>query len=140
MKCIQNICYTQSWITPLQRETVSFFSPPLYITFSVNVSVGSCGGVTNLQMILDLIPCCLKHVYCYHSYDIPYVGFQALKVIDLNLVDSVIHITPQEKSSGVKSGDLEGQAIGPPLLSDLPAVFLSGQFLTWWQKCGSACM
>jgi hypothetical protein len=49
-----------------------------------------------------------------------------LKVIDLiNLVDNVLHITPQEKSTGVKSGDLGGQANGPPLLIHLPAISLS---------------
>jgi hypothetical protein len=45
-----------------------------------------------------------------------------LKVVDLNLVGNVLHITQQEKSSGVKSGGLAGQAIGPPLLIHLLAI------------------
>jgi hypothetical protein len=48
-----------------------------------------------------------------------------LKVVDHNLVDSVLHITPQEKSSAVDSGDLGGQAIGPPLPIRLSAMSLS---------------
>jgi hypothetical protein len=37
-----------------------FFSE--YINFSVNFSVGSLGGMTNIQTIFDLVPRCLKHV------------------------------------------------------------------------------
>jgi hypothetical protein len=48
-----------------------------------------------------------------------------LKVPDLNLVDNVLHITPQEKSNGVKSGDLGGQVTGPLLLIHLPVIPLS---------------
>jgi hypothetical protein len=64
-----------------------------YITFSVNFSVGSLNGTTNIQTIFDLVTRCLKHVWCYHSHSVPYVGFQLLKVVDLNLVDNTIHIT-----------------------------------------------
>jgi hypothetical protein len=39
-----------------------FFSA--YITFSINFSVGSLIGMTNIQMIFDLVPHCLKHVWC----------------------------------------------------------------------------
>jgi hypothetical protein len=53
--------------------------------------------MTNIQMIFDLIPRCLKNVWYYSSYGVPYAGFQVLKVVDLNLVDNVLHITPQEK-------------------------------------------
>jgi hypothetical protein len=38
-----------------------------------------------------------------------------LEVVDLNLVDNVLHMSPQEKPYGVKYGDLGGQAVGPPL-------------------------
>jgi hypothetical protein len=82
-----------------------FFSK--YITFSINSSVGSLGGTTNIQTIFDLVPRCLKRVWCYGS--IPYAGFQVLKVVELNLVDNVRHITQKKKSNGVKSGDLRGQ-------------------------------
>jgi hypothetical protein len=44
----------------------------------------------------------------------------------------------KKKSNGVNSGDLGGQAIGPPLPIHLPAISLSRWFLTWWQKCGGA--
>jgi hypothetical protein len=77
-------------------------------------------------------------VWCYRSHSIPYVDFQALKVVYLNLVDNVLHMTPQEKSNGVKSGELGDQAIGPPLPIHLPAISLFRSFLTWWQKCGGA--
>jgi hypothetical protein len=69
---------------------------PECMSFSVNFSVGSLGGLTNIQMIFDLIPRCLKHVWCYCSQRGSYMGFQVLKVVDLYLVDSVLHITPQE--------------------------------------------
>jgi hypothetical protein len=39
----------------------------------------------------------LKYVLCCSSHSIPYADFQVLKVVDLNLVDHVLHITPQEK-------------------------------------------
>jgi hypothetical protein len=47
-----------------------------------------------------------------------------LKVFDLNLVDNVLHLTLQEKSSGIKSGEVGNQAIGPPLAINLTAIFL----------------
>jgi hypothetical protein len=68
-----------------------------HITFSINFNVSSLGGTTNIQTIFELVPRCLKHVWCYRSHSIPYAGFQVLNVIDLNLVDNVLHITPQEK-------------------------------------------
>jgi hypothetical protein len=43
------------------------------------------------------------------------MGFQVFEVVDLNLIDNVLRITPQEKIKWVKPGDLGGQAIGPPL-------------------------
>jgi hypothetical protein len=56
----------------------------------------------------------LKHVWCYRSHSIPYAGFQVLKVVVLNLVDNVLHITPQErKSTGVKAGAARAQEVRP---------------------------
>jgi hypothetical protein len=119
--CIsESIYYTHLWVTSLRRETIKVFSE--YITFSINFNVGSLGGTTNIKMILYLIPRCLKHAWCYHSHRVPYAGFQVLNVVDLNLADNVLHIT---KSSGVKSGNLGGQAIGPPLSIHLPGISLS---------------
>jgi hypothetical protein len=60
-----------------------------YITFSINFYGGSLDGTTNIQTI--------QHVWCYHSHNVPYTGLQVLKVADLNLVDNVLRITPQEK-------------------------------------------
>jgi hypothetical protein len=97
----------------LQRESIKVFSE--YITFSINLNVGFFGGTTNIQTIFDLVPRCLKHVWCYRSSSDPYAGFQVLKVVDLNLLDNVLHITPQKEPNGVKSGDLGGQAISPTL-------------------------
>jgi hypothetical protein len=92
-----------------KRKLSTFFSE--YVTFSVNFKVGCLGGTTNIQMIFDLVPCCLKHAWCYRSHSVPCAGFQVLKFIDRNVVDNVLHITPQEKKSiEVKSGDLGGQA------------------------------
>jgi hypothetical protein len=51
------------------------------------------GGMTNIQLIFDLVPHCLS----IFDVTIATVGFQVLKVIDLKLVDSVLHITPKEK-------------------------------------------
>ena len=51
--------------------------------------MGSLDGTTNIQTI--------QHVWCYHSHSVPYAGFQVLKVVDLNLVENVLHITSQEK-------------------------------------------
>jgi hypothetical protein len=42
-------------------------------------------------------PRCLMHVWCYRSHNVLHAGFRALKVVDLNLVDNVLQITPQEK-------------------------------------------
>ena len=52
-----------------------------YVTFSINFNVGSLGGTTI--------------AWCYHSHSVPYAGLRVLKVADLNLVDNVVHITPQ---------------------------------------------
>jgi hypothetical protein len=49
--------------------------------------------------IFDLVPGCLKHVRCYQRHSVTYAGFQVLKVVDLILVDNVLHITTQEKNS-----------------------------------------
>jgi hypothetical protein len=40
----------------------------------------------------------LKHVWCYREHIVPYAGSQVLKIVDLNLVDHVLYITPQEKN------------------------------------------
>jgi hypothetical protein len=55
---------------------------------------------------------------------------------DLNLVENVLHINPQEKYQGVKSGNLGGQATGPPLPIHLPVISVPRCFLTWRKKCG----
>jgi hypothetical protein len=78
-----------------------------------------------IQTIFDLVPRCLKHVWCYRSHSLPLAGFQMLKVVAYNLIDNVLHITPREESNEVKSGDLGGQAIGSPLPIHLPAISLS---------------
>jgi hypothetical protein len=96
-----------------------------YIAFSIRFNVGSFGDTTNIQTLFDLVRRCLKHVWCYHSHSVPYAGFQVLKIVGLNLVDNVLHITPQEKSNGVKSGDLGGRAFGPHLPIRLSAISLS---------------
>jgi hypothetical protein len=66
--------------------------------FSVNFNVGSLGGTTNIQTIFHLVPRCLKLVWCYRGHSVPYTGFQVLTVVDLNLVDNVLHITSQEQT------------------------------------------
>jgi hypothetical protein len=77
----------------LYKEKLSvFFSE--YKTFSLNFIVGSLGDMTNIQTIWDIIPCCLKHVWCYHSHSIPCAGYQVLKVIDLNKALSKSSLTP----------------------------------------------
>jgi hypothetical protein len=67
-----------------------------YVIFSINFYVGSLGETPNIQMIFEIVPRCLKHVWCYRSHSVPYAVFQVLKVVDLNLIDNVLH-TPQEK-------------------------------------------
>jgi hypothetical protein len=67
----------------------------VYIIFSIDFNVGFLGGITNIQTIFDLVPGCLKHVWCYRSHSVPYVDFQVLTVVDLNLVDNVLNIAPQ---------------------------------------------
>jgi hypothetical protein len=68
---------------------------------------GLFGGMTNTQTIFNLIPHCLKHDWCYCSHSVPYVGFQLLKVIDLNLVDNVVFVqvipTWWQKNGGAPS-------------------------------------
>jgi hypothetical protein len=90
--------------------------------------VGSLGGMTNIQTIFDLVPTLLEAclvLWCYCSQSIPYAGFQVLKVVDLNLVDNILQIAPQEKFHEVKSGDLGGQVIGPILPIHFSAISLS---------------
>jgi hypothetical protein len=58
-----------------------------YVTFSINFNVGSHDGMTNIQTILDLVPRCLKHVWCNHSHSVPYAGFRVLKQQELNCAD-----------------------------------------------------
>jgi hypothetical protein len=36
--------------------------------------------------------------WCYRSHSFPYAGFQVLNVVDLNLVDNVLHINPTRKN------------------------------------------
>jgi hypothetical protein len=74
------------------KENYQSFSE--YVTFLVSFSVGSLG--TRIQTIFDLVPRCLKQFLCYRSHSVPYAGFQVLEVVDVNLVDSILHITPQE--------------------------------------------
>jgi hypothetical protein len=101
--------------------------------------VGALGGTTNIQTIFDLVPRCSKHVWCYRSQSVSYASFQVLKVVDLNLVDNVLHITDQKKwSNWVKSGEVGSQATGPPLPIHLPAIPLLRWFLIWWKKCDVA--
>jgi hypothetical protein len=69
---------------------------PEYITFSINFNVGYLGGTINNQTILDVVPRCLKHAWCYRSHSFPYAAFKVLKVVDLNLIEHVLHITTQE--------------------------------------------
>jgi hypothetical protein len=104
----------------------------------MNFNVGSLGGTANIQTIFDLVPRCLRHVWCHSRHSFLYAGFQVLMIVDLNLIDNVLHITPQYKSTGVKSGDLGGQVFRPLQSIDLPAISLSRWFTTLWQKCGGA--
>jgi hypothetical protein len=87
----------------------------------------------NIQILFDLVPHCLKHVWCYCSHSIPCVGFQVLKVIDLNLVDNVLHITPQDNIQWVLNlVTWEAKR----LIHLCLFISLSRWFLTWWQKWG----
>jgi hypothetical protein len=88
--------------------------------------VGPLGGTLNIQAIFDLVPRCLKHVWCYRSQS-PLCG---LSGVDLNLTDNVLHITPQKQSKGVKSGVLWGQVISSPIWSaDQSPRYLSVQVI-----------
>jgi hypothetical protein len=49
-----------------------------YITFLINLNVGSLGVTTNVHTIFDLVSYCLKHVWCCSSHSVPYAGFQVL--------------------------------------------------------------
>jgi hypothetical protein len=70
MKVIQNkiIISQKAFIAHIcglyhyKRKPSDFFFQ--CITFSVNLSVGSLGGTTNIQTTFDLVPRCLKHVWC----------------------------------------------------------------------------
>jgi hypothetical protein len=56
---------------------------------------------------------------------LPYKGYRVLKVVAPNLVDNILHATPQQKSNGVKSGDLGDQAVSSLLPIHLSAISLS---------------
>jgi hypothetical protein len=88
--------------------------------------VGILGGTTIIQTIFDLVPRCLKHVWCYRIHSVLYAGVHVLKAVDLNLADNVLHITPQEIIQWrLNLCDLEGQAIDPLLPIHLPSISLS---------------
>jgi hypothetical protein len=100
MKGIQNkLIISQKTFTQLQKRNYQNFFE--YVTFSVNFSLGCLDCTTNIQTIFNLVPGCLKHVWCYRSLCIPYVGFQVLQVVDLNLIDSVLHITEGKNLMGL---------------------------------------
>jgi hypothetical protein len=80
----------------VEYQLSKFFSE--YVTFSINFNMGSLGGTTNIQTKFDLVPRCLKYVWCYGSHSVPIASFHILEVVDLILVDNVLHITPQENS------------------------------------------
>jgi hypothetical protein len=46
-----------------------------YITFSINVNVGSLSGTTIIQTMFYLVPRCLEHVWCYRNHNVSYAGF-----------------------------------------------------------------
>lgn len=46
-----------------------------------------------MQAVFDLCPQVLKHVVGDRSHSVPYAGFQLLKVVVVDLVDEVIHLT-----------------------------------------------
>jgi hypothetical protein len=75
----QDLLYTFMGYTITKGNYKSFFSE--YVTFSVNFNVSSLGGTTSTQTILDLVPRCLKRVWCYRRDSFPYAGFEILKVI-----------------------------------------------------------
>jgi hypothetical protein len=83
-----------------KRKLSKVFSQ--YITLSVNLNVDSLGGTTNIQTLFDLVPRCLKHVWCYRSHSVRYAGFQVLKVVALNLVHNVLHITPRRSENRLR--------------------------------------
>jgi hypothetical protein len=49
------------------KGKLSFFFSE-YITFSINFNMGTFGGMTNIQMIFNLVPRFLKCVWCYCSH------------------------------------------------------------------------
>jgi hypothetical protein len=77
---------------------------------------------------------CLKHVSCYCSHGVLYVGFQPLEVVDLNLVDCVLHKTPQEKIQWVQSGDLRGQVNSPLLPIHLSVQVIPNMAAEMWRR------
>jgi hypothetical protein len=101
MKGIQNkiMIYINLWV-PLHHykgKLSKFLSQ--YITFSINFNVGSLGCMTNIQRLFELVPRVAKTDWCYCSHSVPYAGLQVLKIVDLNPLDNVLHMTPQEKKT-----------------------------------------
>jgi hypothetical protein len=103
MKSIQNKIMTSQKAFIVHNYGLQHYKGKLlkfsseYITFSINTNVGFLDGTTIIQMIFNLVLRYLKYFRCYRSHSDPYVGFQVLKVVDLNPLDNVLHITPQEK-------------------------------------------
>jgi hypothetical protein len=66
--------------------------PSKFLFEYINLSVNWCDKYSD-----DIRPRSryLKYIWCYRSHRVPYAGFQALKVADLNLVENFLHITPQ---------------------------------------------
>ena len=55
-----------------------------------------------------------QHARCHRRHSLTDLLFQVVHVMDRSLIDSVLDVTPQKNSRGVMSGDLAGQAVGPP--------------------------
>jgi uncharacterized membrane protein len=84
-KIIKHLLYTFMGYIITKGNYRSFSE---YIIFSIHFNVSFLDITTNIQMIFDLVPSCLKYVWCYRSHSVPYASFQMLKVVDLNLCSS----------------------------------------------------
>jgi hypothetical protein len=70
----------------LKRKTLKYF---MTITYHITFKFGTPGGMTKIQMILDICPRVLKHVVGYNSHSETCGDFELLQIALFDLIEGV---------------------------------------------------
>jgi hypothetical protein len=72
----------------------------VFLLTSVDLDVGSVGSTDNIQTIFELLACSVEHIGWNTD-----TGLQFIKSVNSCSEHNALDITPQEKCSGVMSGE-----------------------------------